>query len=88
MELVSKKVPKTLDKKLKHLQAKYQLRHGKRISEARIIETAVEYLEKDEEALAPRSHEKSMHALSDWLGFVKGGPKTNATEELDRVVYG
>jgi hypothetical protein len=58
------------------------------MSEGRIIEAAVMHLEEHEEALEKAGRSVKDFDVTDWIGFVKGGPKTNATEELDEVVYG
>ena len=86
MELISKKVPRTLDERLKRIQARYQLKHRKRISEGKIIELAVDYLEAHSEGLELDSTKKK-YALTDLIGIVKGLPKMNATEELDDLLY-
>lgn len=88
MDLVSKKVPRSLDARLKRLQARYQLKHRRRMSEARIIDVAVRHLEEHdvlESVEAPKMNKAKK--LTDLIGIIKGGPRTNATEELDDVVY-
>ena len=88
MELISKKVPRSVDGPLKRIQARFQLKHRKRISEAKIIGAAVEHLEEHAEELDKLEPRKKQYEITDLIGLIKGGPRTNATEELDDVVYG
>ena len=83
MELVSKKVPKSIIPKLRRLQARYMLKNQRRVSEAEIIEEAVERMEKED---IPEIGKR--YTVLDLIGTIKGGKRFNAEKELDDIVYG
>ncbi len=82
MEYVTKKVPKDIVPAITELQAEYTLAEGRRVTEGEIIRRAVREL-----ARKPLASKKK-YTLADLCGSVKGGPRTNAAEDLDEVVYG
>ena len=83
MELITKKVPKRIVHKIRRLQAKYQLMHNSRISEAEIIEKGIEKLEEGDFAGKP-AHS---YSIEDIFGIVKGGKPGHARYDVDEVVY-
>ncbi|OIO24605.1 hypothetical protein AUJ14_05730 [Candidatus Micrarchaeota archaeon CG1_02_55_22] len=82
MEYVTKKVPRRLVPVIHRLQAKRSLAEGRRVTEAEVIAEAVEECDRTYVAA------KKKYLLKDLCGSLKGGPKANATAELDDVVYG
>lgn len=83
VELITKKVPKRVIPKLRKLQAVYMLKHQKKISEAEIIEQAIEKLGAEE-----LKEKKVKHSLEKIFGIGKSGAKGDASKDVDEVVYG
>ncbi len=78
------RIPRRALRTLHKLKAKRMLSTGKKVSDALIIEEVVEFVSKNEGAFM----KKPGTNWSKLAGIIKGGPKTNATEELDEVLYG
>lgn len=83
MKYVTKKLTEDTEPLVYRFQAKYVLKTGEKLTEAKAIKKGMEY------ALAHIDEKKTKkYSLKDLKGIIKGGPKTNATEEIDHVVYG
>ena len=78
---ITKKVPRAVVPVIRELQAELTLSEGRRVTEAEVIATAVN-------SFAGRPVIMKKYSLRDLCGSIKGGSKTNATRDLDRVVYG
>lgn len=83
-EYITKKLPRRLNERLRVLQARYQLRHRKRVSEGRLVEMIVDYAMKHEERLFGRKR-GDISAIFD---LYRGRGKINSVKEIDSVVYG
>ena len=83
-QYITKKMPRSVDPKLKQLQAQYQLMHGKRISEGRLVEMAVDEV-LAHGVLTRKGDGRGVLAIT---GMFKGRKGTNAAKDLDKVVYG
>lgn len=82
--LITKKVPRRIVPKIRRLQARFILRHRRRISEAEIIGKAVDKLdEKDLDYLVERRY-----SFEDIFGIDKSKEKSDARRDVDKVVYG
>jgi len=83
-QYITKKMPRSVDPKLKQLQAQYQLAYGKRVSEGRLVEMAVD------EALAHSvlTRKGDGRGVLAIAGMFKGRKGMNVAKELDDVVYG
>ena len=86
MEYITKKLPKDAESLLHRFQAEYVLETGEKITEAKAMKKALEYA-LTHQAEGKRK-KKAKYSFWDLNGIIKGGPKTNATEEIDHVVYG
>lgn len=82
MEYITVKVPRKIKPIVEELQAEYTLAEGRRITQAEIIERGVEELR------AKPHSKKKKYRMEDFIGSIKGGPKTNVAEDLDDVLYG
>ncbi|MBI4360144.1 hypothetical protein HY572_00025 [Candidatus Micrarchaeota archaeon] len=85
MKYVTKKVPEDAQPLLNRFQAEYTLETGEKITEGQAFKKALQ------DALKYRKEKRvnrKRYSLKDLKGFIKGGLKTNATEEIDHVVYG
>lgn len=87
VEYKSKKVPAEVDPLLHEFQARYMLQSGHKITEGKAIQLCVAHALEHWEALMPRKN-KPKYTVKDLIGIIKGGPHTNAAEEVDRIVYG
>ena len=85
MEYITKKLPRSINGKLRKLQARYQLRTQKRISEGVIVERALESLEHHPEHLFGVEKKGS---ILDIIGIDKSRKKSDVVKELDEVLYG
>ncbi len=83
-EYITKKLPRRLNDRLRRLQAKYQLKHRRRVSEGRLVEMALDYAMKHEREL----FSEKKKGISKAFGAYSSKGKTNCTEEIDSVVYG
>lgn len=83
VEYITKKLPKDAESLLHRFQATHILNTGEKLNEGQAMKKALEY------ALEHETEKKEKkYDLKDLCGFIKGGPKSNAAEEVDRVVYG
>ena len=80
MEYVTKKVPKSIVKRLQRLKARFSFRQNRNVTEGEVIAMGITRLEEE----AERSHRKSLKGLA---GLIKGGEPSDE-EEIDRVLYG
>ncbi len=85
MEYITKKLPRDAEALLHRFQAECVLETGEKITEANAMKKALEYA-LDHQAEVKRK--KGRYSFWKLRGYVKGGPKTNAAKEIDRVVYG
>ncbi|MCX6777401.1 MAG: hypothetical protein NT157_00775 [Candidatus Micrarchaeota archaeon] len=81
---ITKKLPRRLNARLRVLQAKYQLRHRRRISEGRIVEMLVDY---------GMAHERELFGqnggdVSKLFDVYASREKTSCVNDIDTVVYG
>ena len=83
MEFVTKKVFKRDTPLIRELQAEYTLIEERRLTEAEVIEKALEELRH-----GLKKAKKKKYRMEDFIGSIKGGPKTNVAEDLDDVLYG
>lgn len=84
-KFVTKKILRKSVPKIRQIQARRMLRLHRRVSEAEIIDEAINYLERKE----LRTPTSAKHSILNICNFYKAtGKKSNATEELDEVVYG
>lgn len=82
--LITKKVPRRIVPKIRRLQARFMLRHRRRISEAEIIGKAVDEMkDKDLEEKHGRRY-----GLEDIFGIGTSKVKGDASKDVDQVVYG
>ncbi|MBI5036647.1 hypothetical protein HZC09_04860 [Candidatus Micrarchaeota archaeon] len=84
MEYMTVKIPKNAKPLLCRFQAECMLETGAKVSEAQAIKKALE----DAFEHKKEKRQEKKYSLKDLKGIVKGGPRTNATEEIDSVVYG
>ena len=85
MEYITKKVPKETDTVIKYVQAQEQLEKGERITEAEVINMAVQHIAKERYGYKQKS--KRRYKLSDIIGLSKSKVKSSE-EDIDKVVYG
>ena len=83
-EYITKKLPRRINERLRILQARYQLKHRKRVSEGKLVEMALDYAMKHEQELF--SGKKS--GISRVFSSYSSKKKTNCVKEIDSVVYG
>jgi hypothetical protein len=81
MEFITKKIRKSSIGRLRRLQAREMFRRGEKVSEADIIDEALETMEK------AKFKKKNGTNLSMLYGTLDFGGKTDITKELDDVVY-
>ena len=67
---------------LRRLKAELMLAEGRNVSDAEVVTRALKL------ALESKHAKKKGKGLLDYAGFIKGGPRTNATKDLDEVLYG
>lgn len=82
MEYITKKFPREISSDLRELTAEYTLAEGRKVTEGEIMIRAMR------EFKAKPISKKKKHTFWDLYGSLKGGPKSNATQEIDDVVYG
>ena len=82
--MVSKKVPKRSNPKIRKLQAEYMFTTHNRISEGMIIDKALD--DSLEMKGIRNAHGNKGHSLMELSGIFKLGK--NASREIDDVVYG
>ncbi len=78
------RIPRNALPLLHRLKAKKMMERGEKISDAQVIAEALRFEEQHEQTPLK---EKKFNIL-DFVGFIKGGPRTNATRDLDKVLYG
>ncbi|MFH0817335.1 MAG: hypothetical protein V1909_01745 [Candidatus Micrarchaeota archaeon] len=83
-EYITKKLPRRINGGLRRLQARYQLRYKKRISEGRLLEMLVDYGLKNESRILGKKKGK----ISSIFGLYTTKEKVNSVKEIDSVVYG
>ncbi len=71
-------------KVLRTLKAEKMLEEERNVSDAEVVEEALEIAKRHR---VVRAKEKKIDFWS-MAGFIKGGPRTNATRDLDEVLYG
>jgi hypothetical protein len=81
MEFITKKIRKSSIGRLRRLQAREMFNRGEKVSEADIIDWALETMEK------AKFRKKTGTNLSKLYGTLDFGGKTDITKELDDVVY-
>ncbi len=84
METVSTKVYRSSQGKLRKIQAQYLLRRQKRISEAKIIDKALDELLRNGEPLMNEGKKFKFSDLSGMFSWKRG----ISDKEIDDVVYG
>ncbi len=80
-ETIPIRVPKRVFKLLHKLKARKMQITGNQLSNGELIAQSVE------EAYM-KSSVKPKHSIMELSGFIKGGKKSNATKDLDEVLYG
>ena len=83
-EYISKKIPKESDPVLKYVQAQLQLERGKKVTEADVIEMAIEHVAEERYGYKEK---KAKYTWKDIEGSIKGGKKSTE-KEIDKLVYG
>ncbi|MBS3067300.1 hypothetical protein J4450_01240 [Candidatus Micrarchaeota archaeon] len=86
-EYITKKIPKQADVILKYVQAHEQLEKGERVTEAQVIEMALEHVAEEKYGYLEGKKARKGFGLLKYAGFIKGGPK-GSSKDIDKIVYG
>lgn len=84
-ETVPVRIPRYAMRTLRRLKARRMLEEGARVSDAKVIAEALEFEERYEHVFKKRKKSKS---ILDYVGFIKGGPRTNSAIDVDEFLYG
>ncbi|GEM_PF-1914310 len=82
MEYVTVKIPRKAMPIIVELQAEETLAEGRRVTQGEVVFDALR--ERAKKTVA----KKKKYTMDDWIGSIKGGPKTNVAKDLDDVLYG
>ncbi len=83
-EYITKKLPRRINGRLRLLQARYQIKQKKRISEGRLVEMLVDYALRNEKKVLGGKKGN----ISSIFGLYTTREKVNSVREIDSVVYG
>ena len=83
MEYITVKIPRKAMPIITELQAHETLAEGRRVTQGEVVLEALE--ERKNRRLAT---EKKKYTFNDFIGSIKGGKKSNATKEIDDLLYG
>ena len=81
---VSLRVSEKVMNQLHRLKARLILEREAKVSDAEVVREAVEFTLENQRKI-PFGKKKS---LKDFAGIIKGGPRSNAAEDLHEVLYG
>ena len=88
-ENVSVKLSKKILKKIREAKAKMMLEQGEQISDSKVVEKAFGVaFAHESEFIGTKKRKTRSKSLLELAGSIKGGPRTNCVEEIDKVVYG
>ena len=84
-ETVPVRIPRRVLERLARLKGEQMRLTGKKVSDGLLIGKTVEFAYSRKDEFVGRKRQVDFRKLS---GIIKGGPRTNATGEIDDVLYG